>query len=285
MSGSPVLPLRPMTIGELLDAATGLLRSRWQVLLGMSLTLAFLEQIVMTALRVLTIDAVLPQYQGEIIGDMSLTWMWIVVALTSELFIISLLSAVATRTAGESLAGKDPAQLPVSTLTSRQWRFGVSAALVLAVLGGIAAMLCFLPWFIVFFLFGLVIPVMITESPDPLRAFGRSLRLAKSSMGRTGYVRLLSYCTWLLVRGAITLGAIMLVQSNIIDFSSFLFDNFLILLGLAYLVVNTAAYAMMACVDAAIYFEARVRTEGLDIAVSRMQARNEPINLAAAETR
>ncbi len=285
MSGSPVLPLRPMTIGELLDSAAGLLRSRWQVLLGMSFALAFAEQIAMTTLRIFTIDAILPKYHGQILGDGPLTWIWIVIALGSELFIITLLSAVATRTAAESVVGNDPTALPPATLTAREWRNAAPAALVIAVLGGLAALACFLPWIAVFALFGLVVPALVVERSEPLRAFGRSMRFFKYSFGRTAYVRVLSYATWLLVRGAITLGAIVLVQSNIVDFSSFLFDNFLILLGVAYLVVNSVAYAMMACVDAAIYFEARVRYEGLDVAVARMRARNAPISLAAPEAR
>ena len=47
------LPLRPMTTGELLDAAMALLRTRAPLLLGVGLLLAFLEQAALFQLRTL----------------------------------------------------------------------------------------------------------------------------------------------------------------------------------------------------------------------------------------
>jgi hypothetical protein len=44
-------------------------------------------------------------------------------------------------------------------------------------------------------------------------------------------------------------------------------DN--VLMGLAYLLANALAYPMLACLDAVLHLEARMRTEGLDIALRR----------------
>jgi hypothetical protein len=51
----------------------------------------------------------------------------------------------------------------------------------------------------------------------------------------------------------------------------------------AWVVVNTVAYAMLACFDAVLYLDTRVRTEGLDIAVARTLRQGRPVELAASE--
>jgi hypothetical protein len=285
MTGSPVLPLRPMTIGELLDAAAALLRSRWRSLLAMSLGLAFVEQVIMTTLRMLTIEDVLPKYHGDFFGDGTLLWLWITLGLTTEIIIISLLSGPATRVAVAAIRGEDTERLPLLTLDARQWSHTVAFASIFGLAGGVAAAACYLPWIAVYALFGLSVPALIADRLPPGRALWRSLRLFRQSGGRTAGIRMLAYGTWLLIRLTITCGAGLLVQSGYIDFSTVLFDYFLIVLGLAYLAANTAGYAMLACVDAVTHIETRVRVEGLDVVVTRMRARGEPVLLSAPEAR
>ena len=45
------------------------------------------------------------------------------------------------------------------------------------------------------------------------------------------------------------------------------------LVPVAWGVVNTVAYAALACLDAALLVETRIRTEGLDIEIERERAR------------
>ncbi|HIW60965.1 MAG TPA: hypothetical protein H9881_00770 [Candidatus Stackebrandtia excrementipullorum] len=281
MTASPVLPLRPFTVGEVLDTAAALLRSRWRALVTMALGLAVIEQVFMTWLRMATVDRVLPRYFGQIVGDWGMAWLWIVVGLTFEIFMVTLLSGPATRTAVAAVTGEPPQNLSWWTLTSRQWGYVVSFSVLLAVAGALAAAACVMPWFVVYALFGLVVPSLIADGLSPWKSFARSPQLFGRSGVRTGAIRFLSWSSWQLIRLAVTCAAFLLLQY--VDFSTVLFDYFLILLGLVYAAVNTAAYAMMACVDAVIHVEARVRTEGLDVAVGRMKSRGEPIMLTAPE--
>ncbi|HZE39587.1 MAG TPA: hypothetical protein VE172_12325 [Stackebrandtia sp.] len=285
MTGSPVLPLRPLTIGELLDAAAALLRSRWRSLLVMSFTLALVEQVIMTTLRELTIDEVKPKYVGQIFDNGYLVWLWIVVGMTTEIMIITLLSGPAARTAVAAVRGEDPSKLPFLTLNSRQWGYTVLYTVLLGVAGAIAAAMCVIPWFAVFAIFGLSVPALIADGLSPGRALWRSPKLLLRSSGRTAGVQLLAYFSWLLIRLVLTCAAGYIVLSGVIDFSTILFDYFLIVLGLCYLAINTAGYAMLACVEAVLHIETRVRSEGLDIAVTRMRARGDAVSLAAPEAR
>lgn len=285
MTGSPVLPLRPLTIGELLDTAAAVLRSRWQVLLGMSFALALVEQIALTTLRLLTVDEVKPKYFDEFVDNEFVAWVWIVLGLTTELICISLLSGPATRVAVAAVRGEDPAKLPPTLLTSQEWGPVLLFSAIIGMAGLVGAALCFLPWFVVFALFGLSIPALIADGLSPDKALWRSPRLFARSGMRTAGVRLLAYFTWLIIRLVITCGAVILLESGIIDFTTVIFDYFLVFLGLCYLAVNTAGYAMLACVDATLHIETRVRTEGLDVVVSRMRAKDAPIDLTAPEAR
>ena len=283
MTGSPVLPLRPMTIGELLDAAAALLRTRWRVLLGMAFLLALGEQVIMTTIRITTIEQVRPRYVGDLTDDPGMLWLWVALGLTTELLIITLLSGPATRTAMAAIRGEPRDRLPVATLDSRQWSQTIVYAAILTGFGAVAAAACVAPWFAVYAIFGLSVPALIADGVPASRAIWRSPKLLRRSGGRTAGIRLLAYFSWLLIRLAITCGAVLLVQYNYIDFTTVLFDYFLVVLGLCYLAANTIGYAMLACVDAVLHVETRVRTEGLDIAIARTRARDEPVSLAAPE--
>lgn len=281
MSASPVLPLRPLTAGELLDTAAALLRSRWKQLLTIALALAAVEQVIMTTLRVATAEEVIPR--AGVDGDTGLLWVWIVGGLTTELFILTLLGAPATRTAVAAVRGEDPNRLPFWTADGRTWARAAGIAAAVAAMGAVAAVMCFFPWIIIFAMFGLAVPALAADGLQPRQAFARSVRLLGRSSCRTGGIRLLAYTSWLLIRAVITCAA--LVSVDYVDFSTIAFEHFMVMLGVVYLVINTVAYAMLACVDAVTHIETRVRTEGLDVAVARMRAHNRPIRIDAPEAR
>jgi hypothetical protein len=81
---------------------------------------------------------------------------------------------------------------------------------------------------------------------------------------RTARVRVLAYLGWFVLRLAWGFGMLSLVELFYTSPNTTI-DN--ILMGLAYLVVNALAYPMLACLDAVLHLEARMRTEGLDIAL------------------
>ncbi|EWM65808.1 hypothetical protein MCBG_02941 [Micromonospora sp. M42] len=73
-----VLPRRPLTVGELLDAAVLLLRDHARVLVPLALVLALAEQAVLHPLRLL-VEADPPQWWPADFGD-SLPWYWLLLA-------------------------------------------------------------------------------------------------------------------------------------------------------------------------------------------------------------
>jgi hypothetical protein len=101
--------------------------------------------------------------------------------------------------------------------------------------------------------------------------------MATRSGGRGAVIRLLGYLSWLMARLAFGLGSVSglqglgIVPSGPVNpwvSAAFLF------------VINTVAYASLASLDAVLHIETRIRTEGLDIALSRSGDEASPQRLA-----
>jgi hypothetical protein len=88
--------------------------------------------------------------------------------------------------------------------------------------------------------------------------------LSSRGLLRAARVRLLAYLGWFAVRLAWGIGVLSLVGLFYVPPDTTL-DA--VLMAFVYLVVNAFAYPVLACLDAVLHLEARMRTEGLDIAL------------------
>lgn len=279
MSGQQVLPLRPMTVGELLDAAASLLRAHWKPLLAGSFGLAAVEQVLMTWLRISTEGSLMSNSGLFLVREPSVLWLWMIAGLSTEIVIITLLGVPASRAAAATILNRPAPGFAELYTRGVPWGPVLAVAGILAPLAAIGAAMCGLPWFVAYGFTGLIVPVLIVDGAPFGTAFGRGLSLAARAGGRAFGVRLLGYCSWMLVRLAITCGA-WTAAEQISSYSSIFQGRVLLVLGFAYLAINTMAYAMLACLDAVTLVETRIRTEGLDIVLSRAAARGDAPNLA-----
>ncbi|GAA2561570.1 hypothetical protein GCM10010435_36730 [Winogradskya consettensis] len=266
MSAQPDLPLRPMTLGELLDAAMTLLRARALPLLATAFVLAGLEQAVLVPLRGFA-QVSAPLYLPED-GHFGAWWTLVSAGFGIEGFIICVLGALAAAAAGPALVGQSvrdrelwTRMRPISTLVT---------AIVLGTICGIAAFAGFVGWIFAYGLFGLVSGVIVIDRAGP--SFVRAARLASRGGLRGVWTRLAAYLTWLAVRVVLGAGWVaafdLFTGGGLPDWSSWAAP-------IAWTLANTVAYAALGCVDAVLVLETRIRTEGLDIAVSRARSRGE----------
>ena len=269
-----VLPRRPLTVGELLDAAVLLLRDQARVLLPLAVALALAEQAVLYPVRLLA-GAHPPGWWPA--GGESFGWYWLLLAAGAgtEAAIIALLGNPAARGGAAALLGhrRAPSELlhearPGATLLAAG---AVGLAVGLAGLAGPA-------WFVAYGLLGLVVPVLVLDGVPTHRAPGRAIRLAGRVGGRAAAVRLLGYLGWWLVRVGIGLGVPYgLGLLDLFDVSAWALPVAVV----AQAAVNALAYPALACLDAVLHLETRMRTEGLDIRLSRAPAGvPEPVLLA-----
>ncbi|MEU4689462.1 hypothetical protein [Actinoplanes sp. NPDC023714] len=260
-----VLPMRPMTAGELLDAGGELLRRRALPLLALAAPLAAAEQVILGRWREragLGAPAFLPDF-----GDFGTWWMITAAGFGFEAAIIAVLGAYAGAAAGPALLGGPPVRHRALWSRTRPLITLPLAALI-GIFAAIALYFGFVPWLIFYGLVGMAIPALtLGRSRHPI---GRSARLATRDGARAALLRLLAYGTWFLIR--LALGTIWVAVAGQAGWGIGA-GVVAVVVPIAWGIANTVAYAALACLDAALLVEARIRTEGLDIAIERERAR------------
>lgn len=276
---SGVLPLRPLTLGELLDAAVALLRRHARVFLGVGLLLAAAEQAVLYPLRRLSSPE--PPFLSPYDDRLALYWGMFCVGMATEIAIVALLGGLTARAAGPALLGE---RLPDRRLLSPSGgRLGgvLFIALTVGTLGFITAAACAVPWIPVYALLGLSVPALVIDGVSPLRALGRSIGLSARAGLRAAGIRLVGYVAWLAVRFALGAGTIVFAKDYFEPGSWAVW----LLAAAVWTGVNTIAYPVLACLDAVLHLETRMRTEGLDLALSRAAATGRKASLTLAADR
>ncbi|WP_245601897.1 hypothetical protein [Hamadaea tsunoensis] len=264
------LPLRPLTVGELLDTAVDVTRGAARVLVPVALLLSVAEQAVMFFLRREFFDgAVLPD-PTKLVGP---AWGAVAIGAGLESLILALLGVVAGRAAAAAFVGQ---ALPARSA----FRLGdLAGAVLIGLIAGITTgtvTLLPLGWVIAYPLFGLAVPALVIDRRGVFGGLGRGVKMLFRTGGRPIGIRLLGYLGWLPLRLAFLFGGL-----AVADFVGLRGHTVPLLVAGAFTAVaNSFAYATLAGLDAVLHLETRVRTEGLDIALSRTAAPLSPAHLA-----
>ncbi|MEV6487534.1 hypothetical protein AB0M20_02675 [Actinoplanes sp. NPDC051633] len=263
MSAQPEIPLRPMTLGELLDAAMALLRRRALPLLVAALLLAGLEQLALAPLR--SWGHMTPSWYGPTEADLFPWWITVAIGFGFELVVLTLLGALAGAAAGPALLGVSVRHRDL--LARSRPVAAVGLALLLGLFGAVAALLLFVPWLVFFGFFAMTGAALSNDrTRRPLR---RSAALAGRGVARGLWILVVAYLTWCAVRVALGAGWVELVSRA----TGYEPDGQTWLVPLARTLANAVAYAALACLTAVLVLEVRVRTEGLDILINRTRSR------------
>ena len=286
-----VIPLRPLTVGELLDGAVALLRTNGRRLVAYGAALAVVEQAVLFVLRARA-DQDISMLPGT--GLLREYGVLVVAGFAGEAMIIATLAASAAAGSGRALLGAAapaPGRSRRASLVATVLLVGVIMAVAVSpfvvlveslqifgiVLGWF--LVCLL-WAVPYGLTGLAMPAAVLERRGPGSALVRSLQLSGRTILRAAVIRILGYAGWALVR----LGLILATIAVVTIFSggplpSAMWDR--VALAGAALLVNAVAYPVLGCLDTMLLLETRMRTEGLDIALRWAQRRGVPPSLDA----
>lgn len=271
---TPSVPLRPLTVGELLDAAAEVIRGAAPAVLPVAAVLAAAEQVLMVGLRQVF-------FQGAVFPDGRLligpAWFAIALGLGTEAMIVALLGLIAGRAAAAGAVG---GSLRAGHLLSGRNLF---SGLFLALLAGLVVFVgSVVPfgWLVAYPLMGMATVALVVDGTGAARSWWRGIALSLRGGLRGAAIRILGYLSWLLARLAFGLGSVAGLQLLGIvpggPVNPWLSAAFLF-------VVNTIAYAALAGLDAVLLIETRIRTEGLDIALSRMSGELTPEDLAVVK--
>lgn len=222
-----VIPLRPLGVGEILDGAVSTMRAHWRTVLGISLTVAVLTEVVVVLLQGLVLNDTVDTDAlndpsatlGELTRAMGDTMLSSGVVLVITLLGTIVATALLTMVTSRAVLGK-------SVTTSEAWQdsrpqlaklFGltlliplIGAAVVavgilpgvlialagaseagtsLAVLGGLAASVAAL-WLVV--RFSLASPALMLEKQGVKKSLARSVKLVRGSWWRVFGIQLLA---------------------------------------------------------------------------------------------
>ncbi|MFI5914545.1 hypothetical protein [Dactylosporangium sp. NPDC051541] len=271
-----VIPMRPLTFGELLDAAVSLLRSQAPLLLVAAFVLAAIEQAVLYPLREWA-HLHPPAYTFDWNRHLGEGWLVFCVGMTTEAAILALLGGFAGAAAGPGLLGQRARRRDLLRQVRRRALPLLVVALATAALVFVTSLVLMLPWPWVYGLFGLAAPALMIDRVGPFRAIGRSFKLA--GRGTRGvFVRVGAYISWAAIRLALGVGG-----SAVLEIWLNRRDTLYILAIIAvWAVVDAVAYATLACIDAVLYLEVRMRVEGLDVAIGRLRRLDRPVDLASS---
>lgn len=259
------LPRRPLTIGELLDAAVQLVRSRALIIFPLAAAFAILEQAILFPLRRWLGVDFLDGFQGEFWDTVGALWLVATIGFGLEAFIITTLGAWTGRAAAEDLVGAEPSG---ARLLRPRWRevgslsIAAPVTAVLSTLGGLLGPL----WVLGYGLFGLAGAAIGMERRGPFGALGRAAGLTFRNGMRVTWVRVLGYSAWLVLRLGFFVGVAALFDYIPLD----AVGRFWVTTA-GFVVANSAAYLFLAALDAVTLAETRFRNEGLDIWLSRAE--------------
>jgi hypothetical protein len=269
-----VIPLRPLTLAERLDAAVELLRRNALGLLCAAAVLAVLEQGLLYPLQSLA-DARPPWYLDPYLDHLGYFWLLIAVGLGTESAIVTVMGGLAGRVAVPALTGEG---------TAPKWPVGRDARLgglaVLALVVGLGAVLTaaagLLPWIFWYMFTGLAAPALVIERRGPLGALGHGFVMVHRGAWRPAGNRLLGYLAWFFIRLALAFGG-MAALLYVATFYQVPGRAWVYAASItAWVVVNSVTYAVLGCFDAVLHLENRMRVEGLDIALGRTLRRGAP---------
>ncbi|MFH9609390.1 hypothetical protein [Streptomyces sp. NPDC017448] len=303
-----LVPLRPLSLGEILDGSVSALRAHWRTALGFSLGIAVVTQIALTLLQRYLLPkpaSVDPNATGaEALRQASesarstLLSMGPVVFLTmiGTLFTASIVAVVVSRsvlgrptTLSDTWAEVRPRLLPLTGLAlllplaiiatmavciGPGLLLGSGAGAALALLGSLAACVL-IPWLWVSF--ALSTPALVLERQGVVAALRRSAKLVRGAWWRTFGILVLTQLMILLLSLIVSVpfGAIAVIADGT-DLSEILEGGgspsgwpFLIVTGIGEVIISTLVYPFLGGVMALLYVDQRIRREALDLDLAR----------------
>ena len=282
--GAEELPWRPLTIGELLDAAVATLRRRPVRLLLFATVLAAIEQVVLYPIRH-GMFSTAHNYFSEFPDFFSERWWTLIsVGMGTEATVIAMLGAVAAGPARELLLSGVPGRsAPAAPGRLRARPIGTT---ILSLIVGVIAFATFwagvIGWAFWFMFTALVTPTLINDamlgaraSGKPAKrlstigAFGRALALVGRAGLRPGGARLLAY-------GAFALMRILLAWAGLFALGQYVRVPAAVEYAI-WIIVNAIMYSYLASLDATAHLETRMRQEGLDMELGRAERLGTPI--------
>ncbi|MEG3631953.1 hypothetical protein [Streptomyces poriticola] len=304
-----VIPLRPLGVGEILDGAVSTMRTYWRTVLGISLTVAVVTEIIIVLLQGMVLDT-----STDALNDPSATLgelgdaMADAMISSGALFLVTLVGTVLATALLTTVTSRAVLGRPVTT--AEAWRdarpqvlklFGLivlllliaagivaagalpgllvayagggDAAVPLTVLGiigaGVAAV-----WIMV--RFSLASPALMLEKQGIVKSLSRSAKLVRGSWWRVFGIQLLAAIIANVIASIIVIPFAFLAGAlsgdgvgSLLDGTTQLSWTFLIVSGIGSVIGSMITLPISAGVTVLLYIDQRIRREALDLDLAR----------------
>lgn len=265
---SPAPDLRPLAIGETVDAAIRVYRSHFTTLMRISLLvlgpIAFVQigaAVAMGPLDLFSLaladpEAPLDETLGPLLGP------YLVLGLGSILSLLGtvLVQASSIAALAQAYQGEEPDWRVSLRAGGRRLLAVLAALLVTSLVAGIGLLFCLLPGILLYTMWSVTPAVVVAEQKGPLAALGRSWNLVKGRLWPVLGALVLAYLLYFVASQILGLAASTFALADAASGTVSFLPNVV-----ASAVVSVLAAPFLAAVVTIIYFDLRVRKEGYDL--------------------
>ncbi|MFH8805182.1 glycerophosphoryl diester phosphodiesterase membrane domain-containing protein [Streptomyces sp. NPDC017936] len=302
-----VIPLRPLGVGEILDGAVSTMRTHWRTVLGISLAVAVVIEVIVVLLQGLVLD---DSASSTVLTDPSATLeeqtraMGDVMLNSGVIALVSLIGTIAATALLTTVTSRAVLGKPVTT--GEAWRdarpqvprlFGLIFLLLLIAAGvaavgvlpgvlvggdaggGLTALGSIVSLVVVLWLlvrFSLASPALMLEKQGIKKALGRSAKLVRDSWWRVFGIQLLSLVIANVVAVIVAVPFALLGAAlsdgglgAFADGGSDLGWTYLIVSGIGSVIGSLITFPITAGVAVLLYIDQRIRREALDLDLAR----------------
>ena len=277
-----VVPLRPLSVLEILDGSITTIRQYWRPMLGLAFAVSAVLAVVGFLLSLLSLGSLAslqdldPQTAdgGDLATALVPTMVGSMVALLLQFVGVVLLTGMLTAVVGQAVLGRD---LSIGEAWDRlrplAWRLiGLVLLVTVAVVAGLV--LCILPGLVLAVFFSLAAAVLVLERATVTGAVSRSWSLVGSAFWRTLWILLLVWVIYGVITTAVSIpfSIVSVVLPPIDETGAVNEVSFLVgqaLSGIGSVIAGTIGYPFIAAAIALTYIDRRMRREGLDLELAR----------------
>ena len=282
-----VLPLRPLTVGEVLDGSVDVLRTHAKIVFSASVVIALVSQLIALAFTLpfvgeinglgsLDPDTVAPdQYVQQLTNTYFAVFGGSLVSEFTQVLGIAIMSGFMAVIVGRSVLGQPVS--PGEVWAEFRSRLGplLGVSLLFTVMVGAGILFCFLPGVALWVMFALAAPALVLERCAVPRSLGRSLELLKQNgWPRVLGISALAYVISLILENVITVpfAAVGFLDSFFRDAPELITATTLVVSAAGGVIALAITTPFVAGVTAILYVDRRMRGEGLDIDLRRAAA-------------
>lgn len=280
-----VVPLRPLTVLEILDGAITTMRRYPKPMFGLSFVVTAVLALfgfVVSALSIgsltslndmdpNTVDA------GDVFVALGPFFAGALVSGVVQAIALILLTGVLTVVVGQAVLGRDMGVGDAWTaVRPLAWRL-IGLSLLLALVIGLGFLLCIVPGVIFWVFLALAGAALVLEKSKVTTAMGRSWTLVSGSWWRTFGILVLVYVIYTIITTAVSAPfSIVSVVVPPIDAAGNVNEGWFLLgqgvSAIGSIVAGTIGYPFVAASIALLYVDRRMRREGLDLQLAQAAA-------------